>query len=458
MIGIVVVSHSHALAAAAIGLSAEMVPADRAPTVLPAGGLDETTFGTDAAAIAGAIEQADSGDGVLVLLDLGSAILSAEMACEFIDPDVASRVRLSPAPLIEGLVAAVVTAATGAGLDACAREAERGLAAKTDHLAEPAHGGDEGVSAPSVGDRHVLAVTLDLPHGLHVRPAAAVVAALREVSAPVTARNATAGSDLVDARSLTGLAGLKLRSGDVLELVATGDDAARAVGGLATLVGQRFGEVDQAALAGGDHPQVSAEIVGPALVVDDAPELSAYSPGEDEGGRLRLAQVAVRDYLTARKEGPAEDLVMAWLALLDDRAFLPAGEKVITSGASAPEAVAVAVETAAQRFATLTDPYLRARAEDIRGLGRLLLRSLGGVDLEPSWPQEPFVAVLSELDLATCLSLDPDTCSGIVTWAGSDLGHGAIVARKRGIPYLAGAEWAADVVQGEVVECRVPAA
>ena len=52
----------------------------------------------------------------LVLLDLGSAILSAELALEFCDPDVAARVRLSPAPLVEGLVAAVVTAATGAGL------------------------------------------------------------------------------------------------------------------------------------------------------------------------------------------------------------------------------------------------------------------------------------------------------------------------------------------------------
>ena len=64
----------------------------------------------DAAAIAEAIERVGSPDGVLVLMDLGSALLSAEMALEFLDPELAGRVRLTPAALVEGLVAAVVTA------------------------------------------------------------------------------------------------------------------------------------------------------------------------------------------------------------------------------------------------------------------------------------------------------------------------------------------------------------
>ena len=57
-----------------------------------AAGLDETTFGTDAMAVSEAITSADSPDGVLVLLDLGSAVLSAELALEFVDPEAAGRV------------------------------------------------------------------------------------------------------------------------------------------------------------------------------------------------------------------------------------------------------------------------------------------------------------------------------------------------------------------------------
>src|SRR4051794_41680127 len=138
MIGIVVVSHSRALADAAVGLAAEMVAEDKRPVIAVAAGLDATTFGTDAVAVSEAISTADSPDGVLVLLDLGSAVLSAELALEFVDPDVAEHVRLTSAPLVEGLVAAVVTASTGASLDAVVAEAERGLVGKQDHLGDSA--------------------------------------------------------------------------------------------------------------------------------------------------------------------------------------------------------------------------------------------------------------------------------------------------------------------------------
>lgn len=259
MIGIVVVSHSHALAAAAIALAAEMVPEERRPVVLPAAGLDETAFGTDAAAIAEAIAQADSGDGVLVLLDLGSAVLSAEMALEFGDPD--ARVLLSPAPLVEGLVAAVVTASTGAGLESCDAEARRGLAAKTTHLGATADQdvdaetrGGPGATADRQGDEPVTAtvvssevpltwsVVVDLPTGLHARPAAALVSALSGLDVEASARHATRDTGEADARSAMELLTLDVRSGDTLEITLSGGDAARARGALDALAADDFGE------------------------------------------------------------------------------------------------------------------------------------------------------------------------------------------------------------------------
>src|SRR5215210_2432581 len=106
MIGIVVVSHSSALAEAAVALAVEMVHG-RGPVVAVAAG----GFGTDATEVSAALEKAFSPDGVLVLMDLGSAVLSAELALELAPPGCP--VHLSPAPLVEGLVAAVVRAAGG---------------------------------------------------------------------------------------------------------------------------------------------------------------------------------------------------------------------------------------------------------------------------------------------------------------------------------------------------------
>jgi phosphoenolpyruvate---glycerone phosphotransferase subunit DhaM len=132
-VGLVVVSHSRPLAEAAVTLARQMLPSAEV-AVEVAAGTDDGGLGTDAVAVSAAITAADSGDGVVVLMDLGSAVMSAETALELLDDDVRERVVLSPAPLVEGLVGAAVTAAAGADRDRVAAEALRGLAPKQAHL------------------------------------------------------------------------------------------------------------------------------------------------------------------------------------------------------------------------------------------------------------------------------------------------------------------------------------
>jgi phosphocarrier protein FPr len=133
-VGLVVVSHSRALADAAVQLARAMLPGREMALQVAAGDV-EGGLGTDATAIAAAITAADDGDGVVVLLDLGSAVLSAETALELLEPSARSRVVLSAGPLVEGLVGAAVTAAAGADRATVATEALRGLAPKQAHLA-----------------------------------------------------------------------------------------------------------------------------------------------------------------------------------------------------------------------------------------------------------------------------------------------------------------------------------
>jgi len=132
-VGLVVVSHSRPLAEAAVTLARQMLPGAEV-AIEVAAGTDDGGLGTDAVAVSAAITAADSGDGVVVLMDLGSAVMSAETALELLDDDVRERVLLSSAPLVEGLVGAVVVASGGADRDRVAAEALRGLAPKQAHL------------------------------------------------------------------------------------------------------------------------------------------------------------------------------------------------------------------------------------------------------------------------------------------------------------------------------------
>ncbi len=132
-VGLVVVSHSRALADAAVELARGMLPGRDLAVAVAAGDVDGG-LGTDATAIAEAMTEVDTGEGVVVLMDLGSAVLSAETALDLLDDDMRERVVLSPAPLVEGLVGAVVTAAAGASRAQVEAEALRGLAPKQAHL------------------------------------------------------------------------------------------------------------------------------------------------------------------------------------------------------------------------------------------------------------------------------------------------------------------------------------
>ena len=136
-VGLVVVSHSRTLARSAVALAAEMLHG-RPLRIEVAAGLDDTTFGTDAVAIMEAIERADGPAGVVVLMDLGSAVLSTELALDLLqDSSIRDRVTLSPAPLVEGLIVAAVAAAGGASRAEVAAEARDALMGKSGHLSTP---------------------------------------------------------------------------------------------------------------------------------------------------------------------------------------------------------------------------------------------------------------------------------------------------------------------------------
>ncbi|QVT81290.1 Protein-lysine deacetylase [Nocardioides aquaticus] len=237
MIGLVVVSHSRALADAVVELATQMTP-HGGPTVAVAAGVDGG-LGTDATAVAEALADASSPDGVLVLMDLGSAVMSAELAIELADLD-GVEVRLSPAPLVEGLVAAVVRAAGGADLATVAREAESALEPKRSALGEPAAAGPSDEHGSTGPPDTSVTLTLVNPGGLHARPAAQLAAALGRLDAEVAV--AANGREADGASSLE-LLTLGTGQGTAITVSATGPDAQRAVDTARTLVEEGFGEL-----------------------------------------------------------------------------------------------------------------------------------------------------------------------------------------------------------------------
>lgn len=113
-VGLVLVSHSRQLAQGLAEIAGQMAPS---VTIAPAGGLDDG-IGTSFDLISEAIQTADSGDGAVLLYDLGSGYLTAETAVEFLEPEQAERVVIVDAPIVLGAVSAAIAAQVGGDLKA----------------------------------------------------------------------------------------------------------------------------------------------------------------------------------------------------------------------------------------------------------------------------------------------------------------------------------------------------
>ena len=490
MIGIVAVSHSAKLGEAALELALQMVQGGGVSVQVAAGAGTEPDgtpiLGTDAVAVAAAIDGlAADCDGVLVLMDLGSAVLSAELALELRMSDVP--VRLAPAPFVEGLLAAVVSAAAGGSLDAVAAEAAAALGAKTGQLSEePAAAAADPVSPAA--DARTRRVLVRNPLGIHARPAALIAEA--SAGADVRLRRVPDGPE-ASAASLSRLLVLGARQGDEVELSAHGPEADAALDRLAALFDDGFGEgtaavevamrtaVETSVAAATDHVPAAASApissgavlrgrgvsqgrtaapvrhLAPALPEPDPTEVIPPAERAAEASAIEWASVAVADQLrsrTVRATGETRAILDASRLLASDPELVSEATALVRSkGRSAARAV---WETAGahERGLTALGGRMAERAADIRDVRDRIIAEILQVDL-PGLPEsdEPFVLVATDLAPADTAALEGGNCVALVTEQGGPTSHTAIIARSLGLPAVVGVVGASAIDDAAVL-------
>jgi PTS hybrid protein len=232
-VGVVFVSHSPQIAQGMVALAGQMAGS---VSLVAAGGTDDDGIGTSFTKVMSGVSEADGGAGVVVISDLGSALLTAETVLDMLDEDQRARVRVVDVPFVEGGVAAAVAAESGGSLDDVVAAAEgavdawagKGGASEPAAAAAPAE-------APADGpyEREVLVRN---PEGLHARPAAEFVKLANTFPAKVTVNGK-------DAKSLLGIMSLGLTAGSTARIATDTPDGRPAVDALADLVDTGFGEI-----------------------------------------------------------------------------------------------------------------------------------------------------------------------------------------------------------------------
>jgi phosphocarrier protein FPr len=453
MIGIVVVSHSAKLAEGVCDL-ARQVAQGRVRIAAAGGTADpENPIGTDAFQVLQAIESVYSEEGVLVLMDLGSALLSAGVALEMLGEERSSRVELCAAPLVEGAVAAASLAAAGASLAEISLEAQNALAGKlaggtacpTSENAGIVVVG-QAVPPASFQGRPALEALVQLtnPLGLHARPAAQVVRLARRYRARVTL-------DDVAASSINAVLSLGARQGRQLRIRAQGAEAREALAALMDFIQSGCGDLAPAkpvAQAGGIAASAGIAI-GPLVKLRPAAVPIAPRAIENpEAERRRLITAidgaqeetrALYEWSKAHIGADEAGIFDAQSLFLEDPELLSAVSRtVMQHQVSAESAWQAETTKLAARLASLEDPYLRARAADVADVAARVLRRLAGQSTAACVLREPAILSAHDLTPSEVKDFDPAMVLGLCLEAASASAHSVILARAMGIPVVAG--------------------
>jgi len=466
VVGIVIVSHSKQLALGAQELAAQMVQGKISLAV--AAGVDDPTnpLGTDPIQVYQAISSVFSEDGVIVLMDLGSALMSAEMALEFLPPAQRDKIYLCDAPLVEGAIAATVAASTGKNVQEVLREAQGALLAKSHQLnliAHPLHHDSNNID-DTVPIKE-LRIQIKNRLGLHARPAAQFVATACRFEAKIQVQNLTRNTEAVRGDSINQVATLGVRQGHELLITARGRDAQEAITALQSLIIHNFGEQD-AVLELPTHPisplpdnpgQFTGIAASPGIAIAPvvhyqlAPvSITEYhiENVEIEWQRLQHAIQRAKQEITmllshaSVQIGDAEAAIFdAHLLFLADPVMLDAVRRyIIEDKLNAEAAWQAVVEEVTNSYRQLEDAYLKERVDDVVDVGRRVLRILLGNLPTELHISEPSIVVGTDLTPSDTARLDPRKVLGICMTAGSATSHSAIIARTLGIPAVVGVD------------------
>jgi phosphoenolpyruvate-protein phosphotransferase/dihydroxyacetone kinase phosphotransfer subunit len=468
MVGLVLVSHSRPLAEAAIDMIRRTV--DPNLSIVCSGGIGDhrEELGTDAIEIREAITKVYSEEGVLVLVDMGSAILSAETAKDLLEPELQQKVVLTSAPLVEGGIAAAVQAQLGACISDVAKAARESLLPKQDQVQDsaPAEQKTQLVETPPRSE--ILDVTIQNEHGLHLRPAVTLIKTLAGLQGEVLIENRSAGRGPVAAKSLVDVTRLQIQQGDSVRFSISSPNPQPLIDSIRMMVATQFGESPQQAVVSTKPSEESAKsgtsgvsrgiAVGHPVFLDSMPaEIPAYtiqtnSDVASEISRLHLALRASSDEFNARVNRlrsslrPSDlEVFEAQRMILEDPTILREVEQkirkdLLNSAAAWHEVLARYI--ANQERAD--DPYFRTRAADLREVERVGLAHMVEAEETSSLLEKP----VTDAQILVCDELTPSLVeklyrlgiAGVIQLHGGATSHGAILARALNLPAIGGAQ------------------
>lgn len=477
MIGLVVVSHSKMLAEGVKELALQM--GQNKVRIEVAGGIDDedNPIGTDPMKIEEAIRAAYSEDGVLVLMDIGSAIMSAEIALEFLEDDIRNKVVLCEAPLVEGTIAAAAQAMSGSDMKDVIAEAKNSLHAKNVLLRVQKE--IEEIVPDEQNELLVDGINLQIivpnKQGLHARPAAKLIEIVNSFDA--RALVSVNGKKAISASSISQVGTLGAKNGEILDFILFGKDADQLEKALIHFRDVNFGDDDKEILEtttkivkaeasdGAIHGIAASEGIAVGKSIWFRKELPIINKEnvEDTNHEIFLLHQSIdrviQELETIQKKITRElteekaEIFDYHKLLLQDQDLLKEVEDTVRN-----KKINVAyvwysqIKKLEAEYLAMDSAYLQERAVDVVEVGNKVLVEMLDVPQKKIVLTHACIVVTDELGPAETMNLDLNLVQGIITRTGGETSHSAILSRSLGIPAIVGVGGQIDkIMDGEEI-------
>lgn len=325
-------------------------------------------------------------------------------------------------------------------------------------------GGGAAVATPVEelhGANHID-VRIDLPAGLHARPATFLVDVASQFQSEIRVQY---GTKISNAKAMASLLKLGVACGGEIRIIASGPDSAEALVALREAVEGGLGEEEEtvkkpagevfmwiSASSGRAIAGVSASpgiAIGHLFQFQPSRILVEDKPADPETEKLQLKQAIeisleqladIYETVKARAGKNEAAIFRAHQALLSDIDLFNEVTALIDQNHSAAWSWHRAIEERVAEVKALEDAHVAARAADLHDIGQRVLRILAGAEHgELHLPEEPVILVTDDLTPSDTAKLDPKRILGICTASGGPTSHTAIIARSLDLPAIVGA-------------------
>jgi phosphocarrier protein FPr len=342
-----------------------------------------------------------------------------------------------------------------------------------------------GVAAVATGEFAVItspSILVPNPTGFHARPAAVLANVARKYQSDIRIEK---DGQQANAKSVVGIMNLNIGYSDAITLIAEGPDAEEALTTLVPMIEQGLGEEGALPVAAPASQIVSEDAAPPPRPHSDDPnlllgvtasaglavgnvfqvrhdEIHVEETGDDPNAERRKLDEAIEkskielEALQARLHGEADPgkaaIFAAHQELLEDPDLYDVAVSAIAKGKSAAYAWKHSYTFQADQLSQLDNELLAARANDLRDVGRRVLRHITGATVEQMEAPANSILIAEDLTPSDTANLDRSKVLGFATTLGSATSHVAILARSLDIPAVAGIEAKAlDIPNGTPV-------